>query len=233
LAEFIFMLTRNDTTVANALEVYDEIRDTALRYVGFKDVGAPVETLTELTRRMHADGRTVFLEVVSESAEDELRSIRAARQIGVDFVMGGTHADEALPLLEGSGLRYYPFPGRIVGHPSLLRGTLDEIVDSAATLAARDGVDGLDLLAYRWDGDVPALVRGVLDAVDVPVVAAGSVDSIERIRDLSDIGVWGFTIGAACFDGRLPGEPSVRAQVETALAAAADAADAADAVTPG
>lgn len=226
MAEFIFMLTRNDTTVGNALEVYDEIRDTALRYIGFKDVGASVQTLTELTRRMHADGREVFLEVVSESAEDELRSIRAAREIGVDVVMGGTHVDEALALLEGGGLRYYPFPGRIVGHPSLLRGTLEEIADSAAALNARDGVHGLDLLAYRWDGDVPALVRAVLDAVDVPVVAAGSVDSLERIRTLSDLGVWGFTIGAAAFDGKLPGDPSLRAQIETALAAAADPADA-------
>lgn len=229
MAEFIFMLTRNDTTVANALEVYDEIRETTLRHVGFKDVGASVETLTELTRRMHADGRTVFLEVVSESAVDELRSILAARQIGVDVVMGGTHVDEALSLLEGSGLRYYPFPGRIVGHPSLLRGTLQEIVDSAAALTAREGVHGLDLLAYRWDGDVPALVRAVLDTVGVPVVAAGSVDSIERIRTLSDLGVWGFTIGAAAFDGKLPGDPSLRGQIETALAAAAPAR----AVTPG
>lgn len=224
MAEFIFMLTRNDATVPDALEVYDEVRDTALRHIGFKDVGASVETLTELARRMHADGREVFLEVVSESAADELRSIRAAREIGVDVVMGGTHVDEALPLLAGSGLRYYPFPGRIVGHPSLLRGTLEEIAGSAGSLSARDGVHGLDLLAYRWDGDVPALVRAVLDAVDVPVVAAGSVDSIDRIRTLSGLGVWAFTIGAAIFDAKLPGDPTVRGQVETALAVAADAA---------
>ncbi len=224
MAEFIFMLTRNDTTVPDALDVYDGLRDTALRHVGFKDVGASVETLTELTRRMHADGRQVFLEVVSENAEDELRSIRAAREIGVDVVMGGTHVDDALPLLEGSGLRYYPFPGRIVGHPSLLRGTLDEITESARTLSRREGVHGLDLLAYRFDGDVPELVRSVVEASAVPVVAAGSVDSLERIHTLADLGVWGFTIGAAAFDGKLPGDRSVRGQVETALAAASTVA---------
>jgi hypothetical protein len=220
VAEFIFMLTRNDSTVANALDVYDQVRDTALRHIGFKDVGSTLETLHELTRRMHADGRQVYLEVVSERAEDELRSIRAADQIGVDVVMGGTHVEEALPLLAGSGLRYFPFPGRIVGHPSLLRGSIAEIAESARALTARPGVDGLDLLAYRFDGDVPALVRAVLDASSAPVVAAGSVDSIERIRLLSGLGVWAFTIGAAVFDAKLPGGRTVREQVETALAAA-------------
>jgi hypothetical protein len=223
VTEFIFMLTRNDTTVPDALAVYDQVRDTDLRLIGFKDVGATTETLRELTRRMHADGREVFLEVVSEHAEDELRSIRAAVEIGVDVVMGGTHVDAALPVLEGSGLRYFPFPGRIIGHPSLLRGTVDEIAASATDLTARAGVHGLDLLAYRFDGDVPALVRAVVDATEAPVVAAGSVDSLERIRLLCGSGVWAFTIGGAVFDGRLPGGTSIREQVETALAAAREA----------
>jgi hypothetical protein len=223
VTEFIFMLTRNDATVPDALAVYDQVRDTDLRLIGFKDIGASTETLRELTRQMHADGRTVFLEVVSEHAEDELRSIRAAVDIGVDIVMGGTHVDAALPLLAGTGLRYFPFPGRVVGHPSLLRGTIEEIAASAASLAALPGVDGLDLLAYRFDGDVPALVRAVLAGASAPVVAAGSVDSLERIRVLCDLGVWAFTIGGAVFDGRLPGGTSVREQVETALAAAREA----------
>jgi hypothetical protein len=226
VAEFIFMLTRNDSTVPDGLDVYDQVRDTDLRHIGFKDVGATPATLRELTRRMHADGRQVYLEVVSEHAEDELRSIRAAAEIGVDVVMGGTHVDDALPLLAGSGLRYFPFPGRIVGHPSLLRGTITEIADSARTLTARPGVDGLDLLAYRFDGDVPALVRAVVEASTGPVVAAGSVDSIERIRVLSALGTWAFTIGAAVFDAKLPGGQTVREQVETALAAAREAATA-------
>lgn len=220
MAEFIFMLTRNDSTVPDALDVYEQVRDTDLRYVGFKDVGASPELLRELTKRMHRDGREVFLEVVSEDERDELRSIQAAVDIGVDVVMGGTHVDEALPLLAGSSLRYFPFPGTVIGHPSLLRGSVGEICDSARSLTAREGVDGLDLLAYRYDGDVPGLVRAVVDASSAPVVAAGSVDSIDRIRALCDLKVWAFTIGGAVFDGKLPGGKSIREQVVTALDAA-------------
>ncbi len=220
MPEFIFMLTHDDMTVANALEVYDDLRDLPLSYVGFKDVGVPHDTLSELTRRMHADGREVMLEVVSESAEDELRSVAAAADIGVDWVLGGTHPDEAIAALEGADVRYCPFPGRVVGHPSLLRGTIEEIADSARQLTARDRVHGLDLLAYRFDGDVEALVAAVVTACSGPVIAAGSVSSFEQIRALSRLGVWGFTIGGAVFEGRLPAGPTVREQVAAALAAA-------------
>lgn len=220
MPEFIFMLTHHDRTLDDALRVYDDIRDLPLRYVGFKDVGATPDTLRELTRRMHADGREVMLEVVSERAEDELRSVSAALDIGVDWVLGGTHPDEALAAIGGASVRYCPFPGRVIGHPSLLRGTIDEIADSARDLTARDGVHGLDLLAYRYDGDVEAMTAAVVAAASGPVIAAGSVDSVERIRALARLGVWGFTIGGAIFEGRLPAGPSVREQLEVALAAA-------------
>ena len=127
MTEFILMLTYNDATIPNALDAYTEVRDAALQYVGFKDVGQPVAYLRELADAIHADGREVMLEVVSERADDELTSVRAAREIGADWVLGGTHAEQALAELEGSGIRYCPFPGRVVGHPSLLRGTVAEI----------------------------------------------------------------------------------------------------------
>jgi len=223
--EFIFMLTRNDQTVPDAMAVYDQIRDTDLHYVGFKDIGLPTTELRALASAMRGDGREVFLEVVSEHAEDELRSVAAALEIGVDWLLGGTHPDEALSLLDQVGPpgtigrpRYCPFPGRIVGHPSVLEGSIESIADSARELSARPGVDGLDLLAYRWDGDVPALVRAVVHASGGPVIAAGSVDSAERINALAAAGAWAYTIGGAIFDGRLPAGPSVRDQVECAIA---------------
>lgn len=231
MIEFVFMLTRDDRTVPDARQVYDTLRDTDLRYVGFKDVGLPPVELRELAAAMRADGREVFLEVVSERVDDELRSIEAALDIGVDWLMGGTHADEALAILDRAGPpgtpgrpRYCPFPGRVVGHPSILQGSIDEIAEDARTLTGRPGVDGLDLLAYRWPGDVPALVRAVVDAASGPVIAAGSVDSTERIEALARAGAWAFTIGGAIFDRRLPAGDSIREQVECALAMSAAAA---------
>jgi hypothetical protein len=217
VTEFIFMLTHSDRTVPNARAVYDEIRSSGLRYVGFKDIGLPIPELRELAGAIRADGREVMLEVVSEDKDEELRSIRAALEIGVDWLLGGTHPDEALEILAGSPVRYCPFPGRVIGHPSQLRGSIDEIAGDAEALTARPGVHGLDLLAYRYDGDVEALTAAVNERSSGPVIAAGSVDSLDRISALTRIGVWGFTIGGAIFDGRFAGAPSVPAQISSVL----------------
>ena len=71
--------------------------------------------------------------------------------------------------------------GQIVGHPSELQGTLEDIVESARSLAALDRVHGLDLLAYRYKGDVARLMSEVCRVSDKPVVIAGSIDSEDKI----------------------------------------------------
>jgi hypothetical protein len=222
VTEFIFMLTREDRTVADAIEVYQQVRSTSLRWVGFKDVGLPVSELRKLAADIRNDGRHCVLEVVSEDPASELASILAGIDIGVDLIMGGTGVDEAIPVMAGSSARYFPFPGRIVGHPSRLVGSIEEIAASASAIASRDGVHGLDLLAYRFDGDVPALIGAVAAAVSVPIVAAGSVDTLARVRTVQEHGLWAFTIGSAIFDGRFIGR-GIRERVETVLRATGSA----------
>src|SRR4051794_34516200 len=45
MIEFIFMLTRDDVTLADAREVYASVADTGVRHVGCKDVGLPTDEL--------------------------------------------------------------------------------------------------------------------------------------------------------------------------------------------
>ena len=90
------MLTRSDQTVADCLEVLDEIRPIGLRHIGFKDVGVPPDVLRELVAAIRAQGATSYMEVVSTSAEACLNSARVARDIGVDRLLGGTQVDEVL-----------------------------------------------------------------------------------------------------------------------------------------
>jgi len=215
---FIFMLTKDDATVGNAMAAYEEVRDTALRYVGFKDIGAPIETLMAITALAHEDGREVMLEVVSTTEEAEARSLRAGLEIGVDWVLGGTRVDLGTRIFAGTGVRYCPFPGRIIGHPSVLDGDVADIVADARRKAATEGVHGLDLLAYRHPSVDPILLtREVVQAVDVPVIVAGSIDSHERIALVETTGAWGFTIGGAIFDSLLPGGPDLAPQIAGVL----------------
>jgi hypothetical protein len=218
--EFIFMLTKDDRTVDGARQVYEELRGSGLRYVGFKDIGQPVPVLREICQTAQQDGLEVMLEVVSTSKEDELRSLEAAAGIGVDWVLGGTHAAEGVKVLAGREAKYCPFPGRVVGHPSILEGEIGEIADSARDITALDGVYGLDLLAYRHQtADVAELTRAVVSAASGPVIAAGSVSTLAQVEALEAAGAWGFTIGSAIFDGLLPGGPSVAGQVRAVLQA--------------
>lgn len=199
---FIFMLTRNDRTVADAAEHLQTALSLGVRHVGFKDVGLPVEDLKALNAAIRAKGATSYLEVVSLDRDSEMASARAAVEIGVDILLGGTRVDDVLPILEGTGIQYFPFPGRIVGHPSVLEGSMEEIAASAQNLAARGGVHGLDLLAYRSPiGDIPALIRAVCEAAGKPVIVAGSIAGRDRIEAVHEAGASGFTIGTAAVDG--------------------------------
>src|SRR5260221_295769 len=73
----------------------------------------------------------------------------------------------------------------------------------------------LDLLAYRFRGDVPALIKAVCDAVDKPVVVAGSIDRSERIAAVLASGAAGFTVGTAAFEETFPAaRPGLAAQLQ-------------------
>jgi hypothetical protein len=218
VSEFIFMLTRNDTTLADARDVYASIADTGVRHVGCKDVGLPRDELRALFDDIRANGHTTYLEVVAETDEDTLQSARVAVEVGPDYLIGGSLIEPVQEIVAGTGIRFFPYVGEIVGHPCLLRGSIDRIADDARR-AEEAGVDGINLLAYRYDGDVPALVRAVSEATSLPLICAGSVDSVERIRELDDLGVWAFTIGTAALDGKLAGDSDLRSQLRTALGA--------------
>jgi 4-hydroxythreonine-4-phosphate dehydrogenase len=219
MIEFIFMLTRDDVTLPDAREVYASIAGTGVRHVGCKDVGLPTEELKALMDDIRANGHETWIEVVSETEEATLASARAAAEIRPDHLVGGTLIEPVQEILAGTGVKFWPYVGRIVGHPCLLRGTIEEIVADTRR-AAELGVDGINLLAYRYDGDVEELVRAVVGASDLPVICAGSVDSAERIRALDAAGAWGFTIGTAALDGVLVEGAPLAGQLEAALEAA-------------
>jgi hypothetical protein len=198
---FIFMATRADRTVPEARALIDAALALGVANVGFKDVGLPRAALKELAAAIRAGGASAFFEVVSLDRDAELASAAAAADLGVDWLLGGVRAREVAPIARSAGVRYAPFPGRVVGHPSVLEGALAEIADSARAIAEVDGVAGLDLLAYRWSGDVPALMRAVIGAVASPVIVAGSIDGESRIAAVAASGAAGFTVGSAAIEG--------------------------------
>jgi hypothetical protein len=219
MAEFILMLTRDDVTVPNALELADVVLETEVRHIGFKDIGLDQGQMRSLVDKLHAAGRIVHLEVVSLNEDDELRSAEVGLGLGVDYLIGGTSWHRVADLIAGSALRYFPYPGRIVGHPAVLAGEPEAIIADAQTMSER--ADGVNLLAYRHQSiDGAELLTRVAASVAKPIIAAGSIDSLARVRAVSS-SAWAFTIGAAALDRRIvPGAP-LAAQIEHVLAEAA------------
>ena len=220
--DFIFMLTLGDRTVENCLEVFDSISDTGLEHVGFKDIGVDRATLAELQGRIKATGAVSYMEVVSTTTEACLDSARIALDLGVDRLLGGFEVAATMALLAGSGIAYYPFPGRPEGHPTRLHGSPAEVAADCARME-QAGCAGADLLAYRAvDAEPPALVEAARAALSGALIVAGSIDTPDQIQALAAVGVDAFTIGTAAFEGSFsPGKEGLRAQIEDILAAAA------------
>jgi len=216
MVEFIFMLTHSDMTIPNATEVFKETKGTGVKCIGFKDIGLPKEKLMELVKMMKKQKMKTFLEVVSGSEEENLKSARVALELGVDYLIGGTYPKETLPLVKGSGIKYFPYIGKIIGHPCLLRGTISDIVDDAKKVE-KMGADGINLLAYRYDGDVKRLITSVKKGVRIPLIIAGSIDSYERVREMVDLGVWAFTIGGAVLEKKFVPCGTLSDQVKAVL----------------
>ncbi|MDF0600315.1 methylglyoxal synthase [Psychromarinibacter sp. C21-152] len=217
--DFILMLTADDRTIPDARARLGEALEGGVRHIGFKDVGLPFADLKGLADEIRAAGGRSYLEVVSLDADSEIASARAAVDLDVDCLLGGTRAEDVTALTRNHPVRYYPFPGRITGHPSVLEGPAADIVDSARRLADLEYVHGLDLLAYRFRGDVPELMAQVCAAADKPVIMAGSIDSAARVREIAEAGAAGFTVGTAALAGAFPADaPGFAAQVRAILA---------------
>jgi|SRR5690349_5677097 len=203
--ELIVMLTHHDRTVKDARELFERTKDYPIQHWGFKDVGLPPNEMQSVVTAMKDAGKVTFLEVVSLSEEEGLQGARLAVELGFDILMGTVYYPSIGEYLKDKAVRYYPFPGHVHSHPSILDGTIEEIVSHACELE-NYGAHGLDLLTYRFTGDASRLLAEVVRATEVPIVSAGSIASFDRIEEVWAAGAWGFTIGSAFFDGNfVPG----------------------------
>jgi hypothetical protein len=197
----IVMLTHHDQTVENAPEVFEDCRNSSAEYWGFKDVGLPTDQMKKLISNIKAAGKKACLEVVRYTEQECLESARLAVDCGFDFLMGTIYFDSVGGLLKNKSVKYMPFCGRVSGRPSVLEGSILEIINEAKGIAQR-GVSGFDLLAYRYKGDPEELAQQFVKEVTLPVIIAGSISSFARLDKVKEIRPWGFTIGSAFFENK-------------------------------
>ncbi len=200
-SHLIVMLTYHDSTVGDSLKIFNDCRDLPVKFWGFKDVGLPLPQMKEVVAAMKAAGKTTFLEVVTLEEPDCMRGATIAVECGFDYLMGTVFFDSVFEYLRGKSTKFFPFCGKVYGHPSILEGSVEEIVADGKRLEAK-GVAGIDILSYRHATKPVEISRGLIQGLSIPVVIAGSIDSFERLKVVSDLSPWAFTIGSALFDKR-------------------------------
>ena len=215
--KLILMFTQNDVTVPNALEVFEQVKELPVDFFGFKEIGLEPDKMRELNNRIHTAGVESFLEVVEYDEESIAEPAKMAVDMGFDYLMGTVYYSSIWEIIDKK-IKYFPFCGKIYDRPSILDGTIEEIAADAKRLEAA-GANGFDLLAYRYKypDKVNELVNAVKNAVEIPIVSAGSINSFARLQETIDQGVWAFTIGGAFFDKKFVPNGSYRDNVEAVI----------------
>lgn len=199
MSELIVMLTYDDFTVMNASEIYEMCRLSKAKYWGFKEQPLPLDEMKRLYAQMKADGKTTILEVVAYTEEEGLRCAHMAVECGCDVLMGTLYFDSINNYCREHAIKYMPFVGCVEGRPSVLSGTIEDILSEAKSYIAK-GVYGVDLLSYRYNGDINELHRVFREEFAHRLCIAGSIDSFEKLDVVKELSPWAFTIGSAFFD---------------------------------
>lgn len=202
--ELIVMLTHNDKTVSNAIEVFEQCMNTPAKYWGFKEAGIPIGEMKTLCKMMKDAGKTTFLEVVEYTEKECFAGAEMAVECGFDVLMGTMYFESINNYIKDNGIKYMPFIGKIENRPSILKGSIDEIIAEGDSLI-KEGIYGIDLLGYRYVGDAVELNRRAVSEIDLPICLAGSVSSYQRLDEVKAANPWAYTIGSAFFENKFDG----------------------------
>ena len=197
----IVMLTYNDRTVENAYEIFDSCKNSKAQYFGLKEEALPHDEMRSLYRYMKECGKTTVLEVVAYTEDKCIEGAKLAVECNCDILMGTIYSDKVSEICKRNNIKYMPFVGKVSERPSILEGSIDDMIAEAKTYVSK-GAYGIDLLGYRYTEDPLKLNRRIVNEVNSHVCIAGSVDSFERLDEIKSISPCAFTIGSAFFENK-------------------------------
>jgi len=213
----IVMLTKNDKTVTNAVDVFENCKDLPIKYWGFKNVGIPDSEMRKLIGKMKASGKKTVLEVVTYTEESCMDAAKFACKYEFDYLMGTLFFPSVWEFLKSQSIQYFPFVGDVYGSPSVLTGSPENMVNQANEFFEND-IPGIDILAYRYNnGNPEELIQRMVKNSKAKTVVAGNIDSDERIATVKKLNPWGFTMGSALFSQKFVKGAGCRANLERVL----------------
>jgi hypothetical protein len=210
----IAMLTYNDKTVENAINIFTLNKHAQTNYWGFKDLGINLNESKKLLAYMKDEGKTTFLEPLHEDEENCMISAKLAVECGFDYVLGMVYNPRVHKMLSDNGVQYWPTCGRREGLPRMLYGTIEEIVSDAGRLLELE-VDGICLSSFRYvDGNPEEMSINFRKLISAPLIISGGINDYHRLDFVKKMNLWGFTIGSALFSHKFGKEKTIADQLD-------------------
>jgi hypothetical protein len=203
-SKLIVMLTKNDLTVKNARDIFEECKDSKATMWGFKEAGLPLAKMKLLFNYMKSLKKETFLEVVAYSEEEGLLGAKMAKECHCDYLIGTNYFDSINKYCQKNNIKYMPYVGIVNERPSILSGDISDMIKEANNYLSK-GVYGVNLLGYRYNKNQDKLIKQLILNFNGKVCLAGSIDSYERLNTIKKYNPWAFTIGSAFFDNKFDG----------------------------
>lgn len=121
--------------------------------------------MKKLYAYMKKCGKTTILEVVAYTEKECLEGAKMAVECGCDILMGTIFFDSINDYCKKHNLKYMLFVGKITERPSILDGSIEEMIAEAKEYLKK-GVFGFDLLGYRYTGDAVKLNKEFVSNID-------------------------------------------------------------------
>lgn len=198
-SNLVVMLTHNDYTVKNAINIFEECKHLPVNYWGAKEQGISPQELKALFFAFKENKKTTMLEVVAYNEKECLDGARLASECGCDILLGTVFFDSVYKVCRDNNIKYMPFVGDVSGRPSVLEGTAAAMLSQTEQLKAK-GVYGVDLLGYRYSGSCYELCRSLLKGSSLPLCLAGSINTVQRLDEVISLKPDFFTVGSAFFE---------------------------------
>jgi len=215
-SKIIVMLTKDDKTVDDAIDIFKLCIDLPIDLWGFKNIGLSSIEMQQLIQEVRGAGKTSFLEIVSYSKEECMDGAVFAVENRFNYLMGTIFYKEVWEFLSDKDINYFPFVGKVHGSPSVLEGTAESMIEQAESYA-NFGVHGIDLLAFRHAENPIQLAGEFINKCKIPTILAGSIDSYEKLLTVSVLNPWAFTMGSALFNKQFIPEGSFLQNLEQVL----------------
>ena len=100
-------------------------------------------------------------------------------------------------------IKIYAVYRNVYNRPSILDGSIESMINQANEYLSK-GVFGVDLLAYRFVGDVEELIKRLSAEVNGPICIAGSINSYEQLNLIKSCSPWALQ-SEVVFDNKFSG----------------------------